>query len=74
MGFVGWRTYVDLYCKSTKSTKGPAVGKAGNFLDWIAGGLEMNEMKLVEKARLVQTRKTSTLSQSGMQAYQTVWT
>ena len=22
--------------------EGPAVGKAGNFLDWIAGGLEMN--------------------------------
>ena len=25
--------------------EGPAVGKAGNFLDWIAGGLEMNEVK-----------------------------
>ena len=23
----------------------PAVGKAGNFLDWIAGGLEMNGVK-----------------------------
>ena len=25
--------------------EGPAVGKAGNFLDWIAGGLEMKELK-----------------------------
>ena len=25
--------------------EGPAVGKAGNFLDWIAGGLGMNELK-----------------------------
>ena len=25
--------------------EGPAVGKAGNFLDWIAGGLEMNGVK-----------------------------
>ena len=25
--------------------EGPAVRKAGNFLDWIAGGLEMNELK-----------------------------
>ena len=25
--------------------EGPAVGKAENFLDWIAGGLGMNELK-----------------------------
>ena len=25
--------------------EGPAVRKAGNFLDWIAGGLGMNELK-----------------------------
>ena len=25
--------------------EGPAVGKAGNCLDWIARGLEMNEIK-----------------------------
>ena len=24
---------------------GPAVGKAGDCLDWIAGGLEKNELK-----------------------------
>ena len=24
---------------------GPAVGKAGDCLDWIAGGLEMKELK-----------------------------
>ena len=24
---------------------GPAVGKAGDCLDWIAGGLERNELK-----------------------------
>ena len=25
--------------------EGPAVGKAGNFLDWIAGGLEIKGLK-----------------------------
>ena len=25
--------------------EGPAVGKAGDCLDWIAGGLEKNELK-----------------------------
>ena len=25
----------------------PAVGKAGNYLDWIARGLEMNESKIL---------------------------
>ena len=25
--------------------KGPAIGKAGNCLDWVAGGLEMNGIK-----------------------------
>ena len=26
--------------------EGPAVGKAGNFLDWIAGGLEIKNSKI----------------------------
>ena len=25
--------------------EGPAIGKAGDSLDWIAGGLEMKELK-----------------------------
>ena len=28
------------------TVEGPAVGKAGNFLDWIAGGLEIKNSKI----------------------------
>ena len=31
--------------KNLVMVEGAAVGKAGNFLDWIAGGLEMNGVK-----------------------------
>ena len=34
--------------------EGPAVRKAGNFLDWIAGGLEMNELKSKALVTLVR--------------------
>ena len=33
------------YICITVMVEGPAVGKAGNCLDWIAGGLEMKELK-----------------------------
>ena len=37
------------FCASQKQISvmvgGPAVGKAGDCLDWIAGGLEMKELK-----------------------------
>ena len=34
----------EIWCKLIM-VEVPAVGKAGNFLDWIAEGLGMNELK-----------------------------
>ena len=42
-----WKSKMSLFKSKTIQVmvEGPAVRKAGNFLDWIAGGLEMNELK-----------------------------
>ena len=47
--------------------EGPAVGKAGNFLDWIAGGLEMNEFTVYPRVsrRLSARRSRRTESRRG---------